>query len=57
MSTRRVQQMSATLKNQTKLESVRKFPQKTFRFHTLLKLYFSLILSLHVDSTPVEKYK
>jgi hypothetical protein len=54
MSTGRVQQMSATFNNQTKLAIVRKLPQDTFRFHTLLKLHFSLILSLHLDEeTPV----
>jgi len=54
MSRSSVQQMSATFNNQTKLAIFKKFPQGTFRFHTLFKLYFSLILSLNLDEeTPV----
>jgi len=46
--------MSAAVNNQTKLAIVRKFPQDKYRFRTLLKLYSSLILSLHLDEeTPV----
>jgi hypothetical protein len=46
--------MSAAFNNQTKLAIIRKFPQDIFRFHTPLKLYSSLILSLHLDEeTPV----
>jgi hypothetical protein len=53
MSTRKVKQISATFNNQKKLAIVRKFRQDTFRFHTLFKLYFSLIFSLHLDEeTP-----